>query len=547
MTSVWEKFEAALKGKGKSIDDFIGITREEKIEELIKACGINDIFDVGEVLTNFKKRQGKITKRAKIAIEDVDVGFVSPVDAEGQWIDTKHMMHSGLAESKRIYIRKDCLNLWKFLDSNRNCYVRGSPGTGKSTIAWQWCLYTASQGASIRWIHYDRDKTCQTVEFKDGKFRVVCDIFDDYQTQASIFVLDGIYPDIANQMAYYLLEFRSNKKIKLVFVSSLTSDWRGPEYERYSPELYTMSGWTLDEYKSACKDDSFRAIVEPKLDANPLCSTIEDKIEAKFDIAGHSARWMFNFDTRLAIQQADSAIERTHLKKEILEGLAGSEAKYMVHNLFSSFENGTKKVIVSPFVVRKLSTRWDLKFIAKLTTWGIKEGNNSLLGWIFQADFLARIQAKLDLTFVEAENWDISSNKTFYKVNEIGPGDLKEGIWLIPTKINQGCYVCLQIFPKDGIVRSVQLTVSDHHSAKLQYLGEALNHLVKVGFVVTKIDMVFVVPIGVDFHLPPTSVTLNPTVSATGWKIGNERSLHFLRANEISNTPMKVSNTPVKV
>lgn len=108
---------------------------------------------------------------------------------------------------------------------------------------------------------------------------------------------------------------------------------------------------------------------------------------------------------------------------------------------------------------------------------------------------------------------------------------------MIPTKVNQAshsCFDCLQIFPKAGILRSVQVTVSVNYSVKLQYLGQALDQLVKVGFVVQKIDMVFVVPQGVTFHLSPTKVTQNPTVTAAGWKIGDERSLHFLRANEIN-------------
>ena len=74
-------------------------------------------------------------------------------------------------------------------------------------------------------------------------------------------------------------------------------------------------------FRSACKDDSFWALVEAKLDADPLAFTIEDKIDAKFDIAGHSARWMFNYDSSFVIQQVNSAIERCLLKREILEGL----------------------------------------------------------------------------------------------------------------------------------------------------------------------------------------------------------------------------------
>jgi hypothetical protein len=53
------------------------------------------------------------------------------------------MKHAGLAESKRIYVRKACLDLWKSLEGDRNCYVKGAPGTGKSTVVWHWCVFRA--------------------------------------------------------------------------------------------------------------------------------------------------------------------------------------------------------------------------------------------------------------------------------------------------------------------------------------------------------------------------------------------------------------------
>ena len=58
MTSAWDKFEAALKNKGSSFEKLKGESRDDKIEELIRACGINNIFEVTEVLTKFKKCQG---------------------------------------------------------------------------------------------------------------------------------------------------------------------------------------------------------------------------------------------------------------------------------------------------------------------------------------------------------------------------------------------------------------------------------------------------------------------------------------------------------
>jgi DNA replication protein DnaC len=35
-----------------------------------------------------------------------------------------------------LYVKR----LWNLLESGGNCYVRGAPGTGKSTLAWHWCV-----------------------------------------------------------------------------------------------------------------------------------------------------------------------------------------------------------------------------------------------------------------------------------------------------------------------------------------------------------------------------------------------------------------------
>lgn len=55
------------------------------------------------------------------------------------------MQYSLLAETKRIYIRQDCFKLWAELEKNTNIFINGAPGTGKSTLAWHWCIYKASK------------------------------------------------------------------------------------------------------------------------------------------------------------------------------------------------------------------------------------------------------------------------------------------------------------------------------------------------------------------------------------------------------------------
>jgi len=166
-------------------------------------------------------------------------------------------------------------------------------------------------------VHYDKTGLCSTVEFKDKKFKVYRDTFDDHTTEASIIVIDGITSELKQEVAKYILDYSINPdRVKLVFVSSLASNWRGPEYHKYAPVMFTMSGWTLEEYKFACKDDNFRQSIESKLDSDALALTIDEKIEAKFDIAGHSARWMFNYGTKFVISQVNSAVERISVKKK---------------------------------------------------------------------------------------------------------------------------------------------------------------------------------------------------------------------------------------
>lgn len=52
------------------------------------------------------------------------------------------------------------------------------------------------------------------VEFKNGQFKVMRDLRDDFKTEASIFVLDGIGPNFTSDVAHYCLKYTFDSKSK---------------------------------------------------------------------------------------------------------------------------------------------------------------------------------------------------------------------------------------------------------------------------------------------------------------------------------------------
>jgi len=65
MASPWNQFLGALKAKDRSFESIKGLTDESDIKEMIRACGITDIFDVAEIVTQFKEHQKVFTDAAK--------------------------------------------------------------------------------------------------------------------------------------------------------------------------------------------------------------------------------------------------------------------------------------------------------------------------------------------------------------------------------------------------------------------------------------------------------------------------------------------------
>ena len=79
-----------------------------------------------------------------------------PVPTEGTLLSISYVGKAGLrdvvdldAEEEvapvKIMVRKDTVRLLSQLNKRRNCFVRGPPGSGKSSSVWYWLL------AHLKW------------------------------------------------------------------------------------------------------------------------------------------------------------------------------------------------------------------------------------------------------------------------------------------------------------------------------------------------------------------------------------------------------------
>src|SRR5689334_10458750 len=52
----------------------------------------------------------------------------------------------------------------------KGAFSSPEPGTGKSSLVWAWCLWSATQDKKLRWIHIDRSSMATVVDFSSCSF-----------------------------------------------------------------------------------------------------------------------------------------------------------------------------------------------------------------------------------------------------------------------------------------------------------------------------------------------------------------------------------------
>jgi hypothetical protein len=436
-------------------------------------------------------------------------GRVPPVpscDNMGSFVDLPLLDIAGLSKKvsqRRLYIRKELLQFWTALCGKDSIIITGPFGCGKSSLVWVWCLYYGTNN-SVRWINLKDDNHVSIVDIVHGNYikytvssRSYLEIIIATST-ASVVVVCGMQKDIDGLLVYA-------KSKRIIFVS--------PQYSSLSRmqtglPIFYMSGWLLNDYLDACKDVTFGNEIESKLDADSEALTTEQKVEAKYLIAGASAHWMFDLTTKEVLEKITNCLEHVN-DDELQKGLVGLPST--VNFLFTRVKSTV--IPVSECATRMFAKQCTDLFvahvvdIARRSLW--MEGN--LAVWFFQLDFLHRLyktsvsgQSELN-TYTVKEDWAVGQIIEFFSVDDLmiklnnfcieGHAFDLDNCWLIPIRrLHQLHYDAIQILLDDNALRIVNLTLGQCGTFTCQYIIKVIEALRQVGVDIQYVDVVYVVP-----------------------------------------------------
>jgi hypothetical protein len=224
---------------------------------------------------------------------------------------------------------------------------------------------------------------------------------------------------------------------------------------------------------------------------------------------------MIGFTPAEAEKDILKQIRRGSDLKSLLGGLNGDRSMLAVNHLLQydiidDNPDDPLVFLISEFVIRVLSEKCTVEFLREALGCPLSR-NPSFDGWLFEFDFLIHVRhaqkSGTPLMLFDHQSshtdkwvdWNASRCITFKKENAsdialVGVQDY-ENIWLLPEKWNQGCYDAVQLL-SNRKVRTVQVTRGSTHTIKFQYITSLFYALERVGFIVSSLEIAFVIPHG---------------------------------------------------
>jgi hypothetical protein len=331
-----------------------------------------------------------------------------------------------------ILARLSLVEQWKFLKAlAEHCVISGPPGTGKSSLAHAWSIYSHFRlgkdtiyiwlTTGIIWVAVLQKEGEKSV-YQVGNTTMDCSpviimqaLLQDFP-HTSLIVIDGLRAPQNSEMWVGAAKksFLKKKELRFVFLSSiqLSIKWEKDETLVVGEMEPAFESWSLEEYQTACENLDLWQQVQKSFDI-PWRNTpkrIRDAVSDKHFYAGGCARWMFNLKILDICKIINNHVRRVKNFEDLWTQSGGDATQGAVNTLIQVTYSKTMAVVdtslISAYAFQAVGKKADPKVVVGMWNWALLKKNGAIIGWAYEARCISewtqsRQAIKLDLTYLD--------------------------------------------------------------------------------------------------------------------------------------------------
>ena len=416
-------------------------------------------------------------------------------------------------QEQTLFARQQVVTLFQNLDNfmaadkKTACLVQSSPGMGKSCSSWAWaCKKGMNEGKHVLWIRLRKignypcvsmfEKTCSACSLEPDLINRVLEDSD-----ADVILVDGLQADLLSNKSNPLEKIFSETKRhrKIIFISSMASGLKAENFGQSQLvfQFLELLPWQFNEFRDACKCSEFFKTVREKFDCES--DDFKDEIlDAKFLLAGASARWMFEYP----VQEIEEEIQN------LVDSIPDPRSFLDFHLVMQTVrDDGTRaEFFVSKramFAVMDKFQGLDIRWAYELAS---KHQNRSDLGWVIEFDFIEKLfQAARDtnsVTLKKVDNEPVELKVSMAEYFETDTPLWSSGKWIVPRSSSEAGFDAVGLCEIEGekVLSFIHVTCSYKHDLRLDalYLFAqriiAVNQVQDSAFCLYGINIIFVLP-----------------------------------------------------
>lgn len=396
-------------------------------------------------------------------------------------------------------------------------YVNGAPGSGKTTFfLWHACQSWTHKKPRALVVQYRASGTNeimivdhQSENIKSfqlpGKGGVDADslygileklLVSDFLKDLEYFIFDGVRQKrCENVLSLLNTRFRGTNHKKGIHVTSLQFNIAGGDGSDETDQYMTIYSWNLQDYKDAV--DAMKLTTEEMKelfnghadlvagDHGDEDPSTHDLIERKYYYAGGSARLMFDRTiVKLTSETLPKALNRMesgfwtqYAQLKITEGTE-SAVNTLMQVIPSPTDPTGQAFPVSKYVLNQAYKECGDELVKNVKAAAEMTNNPALKGWAFELDQIDVVEKAMEPGRIVANSGGEkatvpSATLSFDGISLSGLVPANTDIVIRCAKWNQGCFDIA--FYQNGVLVTMQFTVSEKHSMKIEYI----RHLIK--------------------------------------------------------------------